>query len=169
MTVLERCADCDVELRPDDRFCPHCGGTANAAAVPAAPPREFQAPNGLLARAGDFVVTYRKLLMIVGAIAVIAVAGLLFGNEKAVPETRSSPGYLMVRELQRRGDIDSFKAIEPADGWETEYSLESGAAHLRFRGGEMGFDVDRSDGDLKRAIEAEARREGFGQSDSATT
>jgi hypothetical protein len=88
---------------------------------------------------------------------------------EAVPETRSSPGYLMVRELQRRGDIDSFKAIKPADGWETEYSLESGAAHLRFRGGEMGFDVDRSDGDLKRAIEAEARREGFGQSDSAAS
>src|SRR5262249_28205603 len=113
MSVIERCADCDVELRPDDRFCPRCGATANAAAVPAAPPREFQAPNGLLASAGEFAVTYRKVLMVVGAIAVIAAAGLWFGNEKAVPETRSSPGYLMVRELERRGDIDSFQAIKP--------------------------------------------------------
>jgi hypothetical protein len=169
MTVIERCADCATALRSDDRFCPHCGGTANAAAVPVAPPREFRAPGGPLARAGDLAIKYRQLLVIAGALAVFGAIVVLFGNEKAVPETRRSPGYLMVRELQRRGDIDTFKAIEPRGGWETEYSLDDGAAHLRFRGGEMEYDVDRYNDDLKRAIEAEAGRQGFGQNESAAS
>jgi hypothetical protein len=162
MTVIEHCADCDGEVRPDDRFCPRCGGTANAAAVPPAPPREFQAPSGALARASDFALAHVRILMAAGAVAVIGVVALLFGGETRVPETPSSPGYEMVRALQRAGAIDAFEAIEPEDGWDSEYSLDRGEAHLRFRG-------DRHDDDLKRAIEAEARREGFGQNDSAAS
>jgi hypothetical protein len=86
---------------------------------------------------------------------------LLSGHENSVSENTSSPGYEMVRQLKSNGAIDNFEAIAPEDGWETEYSLNDGDAHIRFRGNEMEYGMRSYDHELRDAIESEARSEGF--------
>lgn len=97
-------------------------------------------------------------LLAIGALVGI---GVLFGQETSVPEDTASPGYEMVRELKSSGAIDSFTAIEPEDGWESEYSLDDGDAHICFRGSELEYGVRSYDDDLRDAIESAATEAGF--------
>jgi zinc ribbon protein len=161
VTAKAYCSNCGAALRPDDRFCARCGGTANAGTPTDVHPQEFHPKDGPVQRIGDFAVDHAKGLLALLAIATLAGIGFLFGQEKSVPESTSSPGYEMVRELKSSGAIDSFTAIEPEDGWETEYSLNDGDGNIRFRGSEMEYGVRSYDDDLRDAIESEAHREGF--------
>lgn len=161
MTADAYCSSCGAGLRPGDRFCPRCGGTANGGTTPDIRLDEFRPKQGLLQRIGDFAVDHAKGLLALVAVGALVGIGLLFGQEKSVTENTSSRGYHMVRQLESTNAIDNFKAIEPEDGWDTEYSLNDGDAHIRFRGTEMEYGVRSYDGDLRDAIEGEARREGF--------
>ena len=67
----------------------------------------------------------------------------------------------MVRDLQSRGAIDDFTAVEPETGWDSEYSLDGGDAQIRFRGSEMEYGVRSYDEELRDAIESEAQEAGF--------
>jgi hypothetical protein len=160
MTPAVSCSQCGSAVREHDRFCPRCGEVANATAT-RTPLKEFGAPDGSLQRLGDFAVNHAKGLLALVAVGALVALGLLLGQEKSAPESAASPGYGMVRELKASGDIDSFKAIEPEDGWDTEYSLNDGDGHIRFRGSEMEYAVSGYEDDLKNAIESEAHREGF--------
>jgi hypothetical protein len=161
MTTAAYCSHCGSALREHDRFCPRCGEVANATAMAHTRLREFRAPDGPLQRLGDFAVNHAKGLLALVAFGALVGLGLILGQEKSAPESSSSPGYQMVRQLKASGDIDSFKAIEPEDGWDTEYSLNDGDGHIRFRGDEMEYAVSGYEDDLKNAIESEAHREGF--------
>lgn len=161
MTPNAYCSSCGARLRPDDRFCLSCGGIANAGTPKDVYLEEFRPKEGGLRRIGDFAVAHAKGLLALLAIATVVGIGLLFGQEKGVAENASSPGYQMVRELKSSGAIDSFNAIEPEEGWDTEYSLNDGDAHIRFRGSQMEYGVRKYDDDLREAIESEARSEGF--------
>jgi hypothetical protein len=161
VTATAYCSSCGAALRADDRFCPGCGTAANVVTPTAAHLQEFHPRNGPLQRIGDFAVDHAKGLLALLAIGALVGIGLLFGQETSVPEDTSSPGYEMVRELKSSGAIDNFTAIEPEDGWETEYSLNDGDAHIRFRGSELEYGVGSYDDDLRDAIESEAREAGF--------
>jgi hypothetical protein len=160
MTAPAYCSHCGSALREHDRFCPRCGQIANTAAT-RTQVDEFRVPDGPLQRLGDFAVNHAKGLLALVAVGALIGVGLILGQEKSAPESASSPGYQMVRQLKASGDIDSFKAIEPEDGWDTEYSLNDGDGHIRFRGSELEYAVSSYENDLKTAIESEARQEGF--------
>lgn len=161
MSTKAYCSSCGAGLRSDDRFCPRCGTAGNTGAPTDVHLQEFRPKDGPVQRLGDFAVNHAKGLLAFVAIGVVVGIGLLFGQEKSVAENPSSPGYHMVRQLKSSGAIDSFKAIESKDGWDSEYSLNDGDAHIRFRGTEMEFGVQSYDTDLRDAIESEAHNEGF--------
>ena len=103
-------------------------------------------------------------LLIIGGIAAIgAISAHFAAHDKVIPESKSSPGYVIVRDLQKRGEIDSFAAVEPKQGWDSEYSLNDGEAHLYFRGKtEARYEVSSSaPSGLKNAIESAFSRAGY--------
>jgi hypothetical protein len=155
------CSGCGAALRAEDRFCPGCGAVGNAGAPTELHVQEFSPTNGRLQRIGDFAIDHAKGLLALLAIGALIGIGALIAREKSANENTSSPGYRMVRQLKSSGAIDNFNAILPEDDWETEYSLNDGDAHIRFRGNEMESSVPRYDDDLSDAIEAGAHREGF--------
>jgi uncharacterized Zn finger protein (UPF0148 family) len=103
-------------------------------------------------------------LLIIGGIAAIgAISAHFASHDRVIPETKSSPGYVIVRDLQKRGEIDTFAAIEPKQGWDSEYSLNDGEAHLYFRGtSEAHFEISSSAAaGLKDAIDQALARAGY--------
>lgn len=65
------------------------------------------------------------------AIAVILNALGVFDRDK-VPEKRSCAGYQLVRDLKVKGQIETFKAVDPKGRWECEYALDNEDAEVRF-------------------------------------
>jgi hypothetical protein len=155
------CSGCGAELRADDRFCSRCGGVGNAADPSGVHVQEFVSRQGARQRLGDFALDHAKGLLVLVAVGALVGIGALLDREKSVPEDASSPGYEMVRALRSSSAIDSFKAVAPEQGWDSEYSINDGDAHVRFRGTSMEVVVDNYDNDLRDAIDAEARSEGF--------
>jgi hypothetical protein len=161
MTV---CSSCGAPSRESDRFCLKCGAEINAnARLESANVDSFQHRETLGSRIGDFVVGHSKGLLIILGIAVIASIGALTAkDESSVTEDSSSPGYEMVRNLEASGAIETFKAITPEGGYDSEYSLNDGDGYIRFNGDGMEYQVPAYEDDMKRAIEREARQSGFG-------
>lgn len=157
------CSSCGAPSRESDRFCLRCGAEINASARPEpvnVGPFEYRETVG--SRIGDFVVGHAKALLIILGIAAIGTIGALTAkDESTVPEDRSSPGYEIVRNLKRSGAINSFEAITPEGGYDSEYSLNDGDGYIRFDSDGLEYELPSYEGDLKRAIEQEAQRSGF--------
>ena len=158
--AMAYCGQCGSQLRATDRFCHRCGDVANATAVTGVRVDEFRPAEGRVHQLGDYIVAHAKGLLVLAAIGTLVGLGAILSQEKAVDEDTASPGYEMVRALKSSGAIDGFKAVQAEDGWTSEYSLDDGDTHIRFRGGDMEYEVSYDDG-LQRAIESEARHEGF--------
>jgi hypothetical protein len=158
-----RCSACGASLREADRFCRRCGQDVGLAATPAASVLDpHVVTDRWYHRAGYFVRAHFKATVVVTVIATaIGLGALGVFDEKAVPENASSPGYQMVRDLKSAGDIDNFKAVEPESGWQTEYSLNDGDAHIRFNGSRMEIDATRYEADRVDSIDRVARAHGF--------
>lgn len=138
---------------------------AAAATEPAPQPSAAKTAGGAGAvlMALHFMRRHLRLTAIAGFFGVSMILGALGAfDEKAVPEDRSSPGYSMVRHLDREGLLDNFKAVEAKSGWESEYSLNDGEVHLRFKGDQMEYEDDgTADDSLTAAIDRAALKAGF--------
>lgn len=98
-------------------------------------------------------------------IAGSVVAGALGAFDKpSAPESKDCPGYQMVRDLKTKGQIDTFRSVQPDQGWQCEYSLDNDDASIRFKrqGGQLQMEVDGivSTGAYK-AAQREARARGY--------
>lgn len=155
------CMNCGAMARATDRHCPNCGSPL--AGGDPRPVTEAYVPSSTLrSRSRRGILRLRWLLPAI-VIAVIAVIAITSGGEgKEVPEDPSSPGYSLVRDLKSRGEIDSFKAVEPDEGWSIQYSVDGGDAILRFRGDELEYEVRKAADELEDAIKAAAVRAGYG-------
>lgn len=160
------CPACGASFRDRDRFCLRCGAAVDLTANPADMTFDSHVvTDRWYHRAGDVLLDHFKATVVVTVIAVFVGLGVLgVFDEKAVPENSASPGYEMVRDLKSAGDIDDFKAVEPADGWQTEYSLDDGSAHIRFDGDRMEVDAKSYETDLADSIGRVARAGGFASS-----
>lgn len=102
---------------------------------------------------------------LVGLFIVVAIAlGLLgvFDKEKT-HDSKSCPGYHFVRNLKAKGQISTFSAVKPEDGWKCEYSLDNEDAEVRFKqaNGEVQMEVAGRSTPAYSAADREARAEGF--------
>ena len=156
------CTSCGTKLRASDAFCPSCGEETKVA--PPRVPTETAVQAGISRRtqAANFLAQRARVIVTIGVVAAIVAAVVFVGDEEqTVPEDHTSTGYKLVRNLKGAGDIDSFKSIEPEDGWEVEYSLNDGDGHIRFRGSEMESEVRSYEDGLSAAIKVEAKDLGF--------
>ena len=174
------CPYCNAEVSAAAKTCPGCGkkllyfklGTdetsKTAGTIKKAPGSESPRP---AARArsprtplpAKALVRFLPILIIAGAVAISAISSHSAARDKVVPESKSSPGYAIVRDLRKHGAISTFAAVEPKSGWDSEYSLDGGDAHLFFRGTtDASFTVSASaSSDLSTAIEAAFTRAGW--------
>jgi hypothetical protein len=93
--------------------------------------------------------------MILGAFGV-------FDKEKT-PDSKGCPGYHFVRDLKVKGQIHTFAAVKPEDGWLCEYSLDNEDAEVRFKrtSGQLELEVVGSSSPAYYAANREARADGF--------
>jgi hypothetical protein len=57
------------------------------------------------------------------------------GSDKAsVPESRSCPGYKLIRRFKADGVISSYRAIQAEAEWDCEYAVNDGAGVVGFAG-----------------------------------
>lgn len=103
-----------------------------------------------------------------GLIGLVIVAGIVlaaFGvfDKEKVADSRSCPGYQLVRDLKAKGQINTFAAVKPEDGWNCEYSLDNEDAEVRFRGHgeEVEIEVAGRSTPAYFAALREAKAEGF--------
>lgn len=98
------------------------------------------------------------ILILVG---IVGAATGLFDKEE-IAEDRSNPGWELVRELRDSGEISEFKAVEPDDGWQWQYELDSGT-DLRFRqvSGVMEMEYRTRSQSLEEAINKVAEKHGY--------
>jgi hypothetical protein len=181
--VAERvCPYCSNPVGESATACPACGKkllfyklAGEAAQAPTTPvtrrveetarPRTSpipRAPSSTQRRPVRKIVRGLPVLIVAG----LAIAGAVnehFSHEKTVPESESSPGYVIVRDLQKRGAITTFTAVEPEGDWDWEYSLDGGDAHLFFRDQtEASYEIsDSAPAGLEDAIKAAFSRAGW--------
>lgn len=96
-------------------------------------------------------------------IVVFVVLGTLgvFDKETA-PESRSCPGYYFARDLKRDGEIDSFRSVEPEEGWLCEYELDDVSARFRTSRDEVLLETEgRRSSSVYEAVTEKARAEGY--------
>jgi hypothetical protein len=97
-----------------------------------------------------FALLWMYRWRIFGGFIVIGVALAALGvfDKTPVAEPRSCPGYGLVRNLKAKGQIDTFVAVKPEEGWECEYSLDNEDALVRFK---------RTSGKVSSEVESHAR------------
>ena len=54
-------------------------------------------------------------------------------NADSAPLRPSSVVHDMALDLERSGDVDEFRSIEPEEGWEIEYEFDDGDGYIRIR------------------------------------
>jgi hypothetical protein len=157
-----------VEAPAQTRSCPQCGaafwdassltdhvltahGTVDAPAAGMRPTKHHR---------------FLKVLAVLACLAPVGLIGLgaagVFEKE-TVDETPSSVAHKMAVQLKQDGEIDDYRAVEPDDGWDTEYELD-GDGEIRARSsGALGEEIELEafSDDLETAMEDEARRQGF--------
>jgi hypothetical protein len=155
-----RCPDCGAEFETRSALVDHTLTEHVQAPTPAEGIRPIKHPTAL-----------RVLLaigMVLGAAFWVAVAlgGAGVFDSPSAPETPSSVVHQMAVELEAEGEIDDYRAIEPASGWDTEYELDDGDGFIRVKGEgtlaeQLEYEYYSFDGDTQEAIEAKARQKGF--------
>jgi len=174
------CPYCNKSVNESDSRCPACGkrllfyklaSDANTAKSTLGQPKPVDvrrveptaASRSAKRQSVRPLLRFLPILVIGGLAAFGAISAHFAAQDKVIPETQSSPGYSIVRDLQKRGEIDSFAAVEPKKGWDSEYSLDGGAAHLLFRGAnEASFRLsDSAPSGLEDAVNAALARAGY--------
>jgi hypothetical protein len=62
---------------------------------------------------------------------ILAGAGVF--DKADAPKTPGSVVHEIAVDLKRSGAVDEFRAVEPDDGWDTEYEFDDGEGYLRIR------------------------------------
>jgi len=110
-----------------------------------------------------FLLWQYKYFVLIAVGAAIAAFGI-FDKEK-VAESRSCPGYALVRSLKAKRQINTFTAVKPEGNWECEYSLDNEDALIRFKRvrGEISSEVESRarGGSAYSAASREMRAEGY--------
>jgi C2H2 type zinc finger protein len=102
-----------------------------------------------------------KWLIGIGIVVGIILAATGVFDKKEVPEDPSSPGYSIVHDSSLSDEIDSYKSVEPDEGWDTEYEINDGDVTLRFEGQRMQAEYSRYAEDVVKAIEGVAQSKGY--------
>ena len=95
----------------------------------------------------------------------VILAGFGAFDKATVAEQPHSVVHRMAVQLERSGEIDEFRAVEPAEGWDTEYEIGDGDGSLRVRdegtpNEEFEFEVLFDDG-LDDAVQDVSESYGF--------
>ena len=163
-----RCPDCGLVCPTFSALTDHALTAHVAAETPAASirrPRIHGMGAGVLSGLG----------IVAGAVLwgalIYGIAGG-FGKDEVAP-TPTSVVHRIAVALERAGEIDSYRAVEPKEGWDTEYELDEEAdgpnfglpdAFIRIRSeGTASQDVEFQaySQDLYDSIERELTRHGF--------
>lgn len=77
------------------------------------------------------------------------------GSDKAtVPESRSCPGYRLVRRFKADGVISSYRPVQAEPEWDCEYAVDDGAGVVGFAGTNSSLRVGFVAGGTTHTLEA---------------
>jgi hypothetical protein len=97
--------------------------------------------------------------------ALIILGGSGLFDKSSAPERPGSVVHRMVVQMEREGDIDDFRSVEPDEGWDVEYEVDDGAGFIRIRGeGTVTQTLEYEailDDDLEAAMERVIEQYGF--------
>lgn len=92
------------------------------------------------------------------------------GDRATASESRSCPGYNMIRRFKADGAISSYRPIAAEPGWDCEYAVNDGVGVVAFKGTNKALEVQFIAGgttstleasNLERDIEGELDKLGF--------
>ncbi|MBM3666683.1 MAG: hypothetical protein FJW90_04255 [Actinobacteria bacterium] len=153
-----KCPDCGAGFGSASTLVDHSLSEHVQAETPAAHVRPLRRPAGLR-------IATAIALLFGAAFWVLAALGFAGIFEKpTVAETPGSVVHEIVVELEREGAIDSYRAVEPDAGWDTEYEVGDGDGYVRVRDeGRPGAELEyfAYPGELDRALEDAAEARGF--------
>lgn len=76
------------------------------------------------------------------------------GDKSTVSESRSCPGYKLIRQFKADGTIDSYRAVQAEPPWDCEYMVNDGVGAVGFKGAAKSVEVQFIAGGTTHTLEA---------------
>lgn len=76
------------------------------------------------------------------------------GDKATASESRSCPGYKLIRRFKADGTIGSYRPVVAEPGWDCEYSVNDGVGVVAFKGTNEALEVQFIAGGTTSTLEA---------------